>query len=99
MFIIIHYPVHYVENIRETNNTNINKNNIICGIIVILLLCSILQESIPLWAAAVGQRTEGLIDCLWAFVDGTMRLVCRPERGQVMLYSGKEKVTFGKNNK
>ena len=33
---------------------------------------------IPYYASLVDQKTEGLMDCIWHFIDGTIRRMARP---------------------
>jgi hypothetical protein len=48
---------------------------------------SIFSSRIPIYAAAVEHKSDGLIDVVWGFIDGTLRETCRPSYFQRLLYS------------
>ena len=47
----------------------------------------LLSARFPLYAASVHQKC-GLLDCIWGFIDGTVRRTCRPTYFQQRTYSG-----------
>jgi hypothetical protein len=65
----------------------------VTDIIMCLTQCySKLRPKLAGWAEAVSRALNGLVDCVFAFVDGTVRIVLRPAKGQRLFFNGKEKV-------
>jgi hypothetical protein len=58
-----------------------------------LYLCdpSIWHSRMPYYAWLVHNRTEGLVDNVWGFIDATFRRTCRPYTLQHLMYSGYKK--------
>lgn len=50
-----------------------------------------LQASIPRFAEAIHAKGAPL-DCVWGFIDGTIREICRPELAQRLYYSGHKRI-------
>jgi DDE superfamily endonuclease len=46
------------------------------------------HERIEEYAATVAAKSNGLVEDVWGFVDGTLRPCCRPTVGQRLLFSG-----------
>jgi nuclease HARBI1 len=42
----------------------------------------------PYYAELIKNKTNGLVDFIWAFIDGTIRRTCRPKYFQKQAYSG-----------
>jgi hypothetical protein len=45
------------------------------------------KERIPYYTELVSQKTEGISNNVWSFIDGTMRKSCRPSRHQKIAYA------------
>ena len=45
----------------------------------------------PYYAMLIQQKTEGLMDCIWGFIDGTIRRTARPLYHQQSIYTGFKK--------
>ena len=41
----------------------------------------------PYYAILIQQKTEGLMDCIWGFIDGTIRRTARPLYNQRSIYT------------
>ena len=41
----------------------------------------------PYYAMLIQQKTEGLMDCIWGFIDGTIRRTARPLYHQQSIYT------------
>ena len=41
----------------------------------------------PYYAMLIQQKTEGLMDCIWGFIDGTIRRTARPLYHQRSIYT------------
>ena len=44
-------------------------------------------NQMPCYAMLIQQKTEGLMDCIWGFIDGTSRRTARPLYHQQSIYS------------
>ena len=45
------------------------------------------QHRMPYYAQLIEQKTEGLMDCVWGFIDGTIRKTARPIYHQRSVYT------------
>jgi hypothetical protein len=48
----------------------------------------IFHGHMPYYAELVSEKTGGLVDNVWGFIDGTLRKTCRPSYFQRLAYSG-----------
>jgi len=49
---------------------------------------SIHAARIPYYARLISEKTDGVVDQVWGFIDGTLRKTSRPSYFQKLLYSG-----------
>ena len=49
------------------------------------------QDKLIEYAQAVHSKSNALENC-WGFIDGTVRLICRPEENQKVVYNGHKRV-------
>ncbi|KAE9124044.1 hypothetical protein PF002_g7954 [Phytophthora fragariae] len=49
-------------------------------------------KNLDRYCAAIAAKATGSIEGVWGFIDGTVRPICRPSKGQQAMYNGHKRV-------
>ncbi|POM67119.1 Hypothetical protein PHPALM_16924 [Phytophthora palmivora] len=49
-------------------------------------------QNVDRYCAAIAAKAPGSIEGVWGFIDGTIRPICRPSKGQRVMYNGHKRI-------
>ncbi|KAE8969771.1 hypothetical protein PR003_g28223 [Phytophthora rubi] len=51
-----------------------------------------ITQNLDRYCAAIAAKSPGSIEGVWGFIDGTIRPICRPSKGQQAMYNGHKRI-------